>query len=110
MKAYLFTIARNVHLERLRRSKHRAALAADPPDPSPQPEKLVEFRSELLRIRKVLRTIPEVDRTAFILRIQHDLPYAEIARVLDLSLSTAKVKVHRVRRILIADRLEKEAF
>ena len=50
----------------------------------------------------------ECDRTAFILRVRHELPYAEIARVLGISLTSAKVKVHRIRKKLLTDRIEKE--
>jgi RNA polymerase sigma factor (sigma-70 family) len=110
LKAYLFTIARNIHLERLRRNKRQIALVADHPDPAPQPDKVVESRFELRRVRGILRTLPEIDRTAFIMRVQLELPYAEIARVLELSLPAAKAKVHRVRKKLIADCLEREVY
>ena len=102
LKAYLFAIARNVHLERQRKSKRQVALEDDYPDTGPGPDRLVESQLELQIVRRVLQTLPEIDRVAFILRVQHELPYAEIARVLGLSLTAAKVKVHRVRKKLIA--------
>ena len=46
--------------------------------------------------------LPEIDRTALLLRAEHELPYDEIARVLQISLSAAKVKVHRARLRLAA--------
>ena len=110
LKAYLFTIARNIHLERLRKRKHQVALIDHHPHPASGPEKVAESRFELQRIRKILHTLPEKDRTAFILRVQMALPYDEIARVLQLSLSAAKVKVHRVRMKLIATRMGKEEY
>ena len=108
LKAYLFTIARNVFLEQHRNRKRQVALKDDIPDPAPGPDRLVESQLELLRVRSVLQTIPEIDRTAFVLRVQHELPYAEIARVLRLSLSASKVKVHRVRKKLLSTLTEKE--
>jgi RNA polymerase sigma-70 factor (ECF subfamily) len=63
---------------------------------------------ELERVRETLRKLPEEDRAAFLMRAEHELPYEEIARVLALSLSSAKVKVHRVRRRLLIDRMERE--
>jgi DNA-directed RNA polymerase specialized sigma24 family protein len=42
------------------------------------------------------------------MRINHELPYAEIARVLDLTESSVKVKIHRVRKKLIRLSLERE--
>lgn len=58
----------------------------------------------------MLQTLPEIDRAAFVLRVQHDLPYDEIARVLGISLSATKVKVHRVRKKLIAGCIDKEVY
>lgn len=110
LKAYLFTIARNIHLERLRKRKRRVALVDNHPHPGSGPEKVAESRFELQRIRKILHTLPENDRTAFILRVQMALPYVEIARILKVSLSAAKVKVHRVRMKLIATRMGEEEY
>ena len=108
LKAYLFTIARNVFLEQRRRSTREVALEDVQGGPAPGPETAVQSQLELDEIRRVLRTYLECDRTAFILRVQHELPYAEIARVLGLSLSSAKVKVHRVRKKLLTVRLHRE--
>lgn len=108
LKAYLFTIARNYHLEKQRKSKRRIPLEDVHPDPSPGPEAVVEAQLELLRVQRILQTLPEIDRAAFVLRVQHELPYAEIARILSLSLTTTKVKVHRVRKKLLAAYAGKE--
>lgn len=108
LKAYLFTIARNVYLEQRRKRQHQVALDDIYPDPTPGPDKLAESRLGLLRVQRVLQTLPEVDRAAFVLRIQHELPYAEIARVLGLSVTAAKVKVHRVRRRLLTTCIDRE--
>lgn len=108
LKAYLFTIARNVYLERKRKRKRQVALEDVHVDPAPGPDKVVETQLELSRILKVLQTLPEIDRATFIMRVQHELPYAEIARVLGLTLTAAKVKVHRVRKKLLATRAERE--
>jgi RNA polymerase sigma factor (sigma-70 family) len=110
LKAYLFAIARNLYLEGWRKRKRQVALTDVYPDPAPEPDKVVESRLELQGVRRVLRTLPEIDRTAFVLRIQHELPYAEIARILGLSLTASKVKVHRVRKKLIATCVDKEVY
>ncbi|HUS86721.1 MAG TPA: RNA polymerase sigma factor [Bacteroidales bacterium] len=108
LKAYLFTITRNVFLEQRRKRKHEVALEDVYTDPAPGPDKLVDAQFKLLRVQRVLQTLPEIDRTAFILRVENDLPYDEIARVLGLSLTATKVKVHRVRKKLIATCIDKE--
>ena len=108
LKAYLFTITRNVYLEQRRKRRHEVALEDVHPDPAPGPDVLVESHLELRRVQSVLQTLPEIDRAAFVLRVQHELPYAEIARVLGLSLTTAKVKVHRVRKKLLTNFIDRE--
>jgi len=108
LKAYLFTIARNLYLENQRNKPQQITLEDFYPDPNPNPEQVVETQLEIRSIRKFLLTLPEIDRTAFIMRVQHELPYAEIARILEISLSAAKVKVHRVRKKLIAISINQE--
>lgn len=106
LKAYLFTIARNVFLEHLRKNKRQVVLQDGHVDGRPGPESLAESRQELQLVWQLLQSLPEVDKTAFILRVQQEMPYAEIARVLELSVSAVKVKVHRVRKKLVMMALE----
>lgn len=108
LKAYLFAIARNVYLQQQRKKKRQVVLNDIYPDPAPEPDKVIESQLELLRVQSVLQKLPEIDRTAFVLRVQHDLPCVEIARVLQLSLSATKVKIHRVRKKLIEVCINKE--
>ena len=110
LKEYLFTIARNFYLELCIKNKRQVTLDHVYPDPAPGPGKLVESRLELQRVQRVLQTCSEIDRAAFVLRVQHELPYAEIARVLELSVTASKVKVHRVRKKLLATRVDKEIY
>jgi RNA polymerase sigma-70 factor (ECF subfamily) len=110
LKAYLFTIARNIYLKKLRKGKKQIALNDTFPDRNPEPEKLVDSRLELQRVRSALQKLSEIDRAAFVLRVQHELSYAEISRVLGISLTAAKVKVHRVRKKLLAARVDQEVY
>lgn len=108
LKAYLFTIARSVFLEQQRKNKRQVILQDIYEDGRPSPETLAQSRQELQMVWRVLQTLPEIDRTAFILRVQQELPYAEIARILKLSLSAVKVKVHRTRKKLLTAQLEEQ--
>ena len=101
LKAYLFTIARNLFLESKRKSKDYVSLKDVYPDPASAQDTIVESKNKLLKVQNILKTLPEIDRVAFILRVQHELPYAEIARILDLSLAATKVKIYRIRQKLI---------
>jgi RNA polymerase sigma-70 factor (ECF subfamily) len=108
LKAYLLTIARNIYLAKQRKMNRRVAFDGSYPDSSPGPEAVVETQLELMRIWKILQSFPEVDRTAFVLRVLNEMPYAEISRILELSLSTTKVKVHRVRKKILAICVDEE--
>lgn len=108
LKAYIFTIARNIYLEQHRKKTRQVVLNDIYSDPAPKPDEVVESRLDILRVQRFLQTLPEIDRAAFILRVQHQLPCAEIARVLGLSLTAAKVKIHRVRKKLMASFMEQE--
>ena len=110
LKAYLFTIARNIYLERQRQGKRDLPLDDVYTDPGPAPDQRLDAQRQLQHVYRFLQTVSEIDRTVFILRVQHELPYAEIARMLTLSVTAVKVKVHRVRKKLIADCAQKEVF
>jgi len=108
LKAYLFTIARNRYLESLRKRHDHVPLDETHPDVSPRLETRLEAQSEIDQIRNTLQTLAEIDRSAFVMRVQYDLSYAEIARVLQLSEGAVKVKVHRTRKLLFAAQSKKE--
>ncbi len=110
LKAYLFTISRNIYLQHQRKKKRRVVLEDIHPDPAPGPDKQTESQLKLRKVQRVLQTMPEIDRAAFVLHVQHELPYAEIARVLKLSVTATKVKVYRVRKRLIATCIDKEVY
>lgn len=110
LKAYLFTIARNLYLEDGRKNRGQVALEEEHVNPSTGPEQLVAAKIDLVKVHRILQALPEKDRTAFVLRVQHELPYAEIARVLEISLASAKVKVHRVRKKILAAFATEEVY
>lgn len=101
VKGYLFTIARNLFLKGIRDSSRRRKLRADVTDSQPSAYEQVEQRVELRAVLKAVQDLPESDRAALIMRTFDELPYREIARVLNISEVTAKVKVHRARASLL---------
>lgn len=106
LKAYLLAIARNLCFENQRKGKRQTRLEEWHADERAGPEEQAAAREALAQMREHLETLRPADRDAFLLRFQHDLPYAEIARVLGVSETLAKVKVHRAR--LALSRLRKE--
>ncbi len=97
VKAYLFTIARNLFLQKRRNQKKYTKLDINTIDPTPRPDTLTEVRSELQNILIAMQKLPEVDRIVLIMKSYDDLSYQEISRVLGLSVSAIKVKIHRAR-------------
>jgi RNA polymerase sigma-70 factor (ECF subfamily) len=97
VKAYLFAIARNLYLQQRQRANRLGPLDDRVPDPSPGPHDRMRARLELDTALAALRQLPEIDRAAVLMRADDEMPYEEIARVLGISVSSAKVKVHRAR-------------
>jgi len=110
VKAYLFTIARNYYLEGQHSAKRLVELDDNHADRRPLPDKVVADRLALDEVRGLLQELSEEDRAVFLLRVQHELPYAEIARITELSLSAVKVKVHRARLKLAALQMKEEVL
>jgi RNA polymerase sigma-70 factor (ECF subfamily) len=103
LKAYLLAIVRNLFLKHRGRSGSHEELLMDLPDGAPDPQRRASSRIELDRVTSAIAQLPESDRSALVLRTEHSLPYAEIARVLEISETAARVKVHRARRRLLTD-------
>lgn len=111
---WLFTIARNLSLNEIRRrSRHPAdSLDATHPDHDDQPLQQVEdkqsfsppeslLHAELQeKIDSALSELPENQRTAILLCRQAELSYEDIAGVLGCSLSATKSLIHRGRETL----------
>lgn len=51
-------------------------------------------------IEKALATLPDKYRTAFILRDMQELPYEEVAKIMNIPLGTVKSRVNRARAML----------
>ena len=100
-KGYLLTIARNLFLQRLRRTRRHVELNEEIVASGPDPQSRAEAVSEIENVFTKLGELEEVDRSALWLRAVEGLPYEEIARALEISVGAARVKVHRARRALL---------
>jgi RNA polymerase sigma-70 factor (ECF subfamily) len=96
VKAYLFMIARNLHVDWRRREARRGELAREPADPAPGPDVESEGRNELRVVLAALQQLPEVDRAALLMRMD-EMSYDAVAAALGLSTVAVRVKVHRAR-------------
>lgn len=111
---WLYTIARNLCLNEIRRRSRHPAEALDAPVAGVEGEserQIGDLRSfspdqtalhnELSeKLEQALNELPENQRTAILLCQQEDLAYEDIAKVLDCSLSATKSLIHRGRETL----------
>ena len=103
IKAYLFTIARHLYVDRCRATARLAALDPDLPAGGPNAEDRAAARSEMTHVRDAVRRLPDDDRAALLMRAS-GVSYEEIARALRVSVGAVKVRVHRARKRLLASR------
>jgi len=102
VKAYLFTIARNLHRKQWRRQSRLEALDEAMPDKEAQPDEAAVNQDEFRRTLEAVHALPEIDRTVLLLRAEQELSYEDIAAVTGLSVAAAKVRVFRARAKLDA--------
>ena len=102
VKAYLFTIVRHLYINEIERRSRHVELSEGLASRVPGQHERLESGTTLRRVLNALKQLPEIDRAALLMRTQDEMPYDEIARVLDISIASAKVKVHRARLKLAA--------
>lgn len=109
-RAYLYQIAANLTIDRLRQHRHRAVWEAEPDegldvhDPAVDVEADVFSRQQIELLKQALKELPPRCREAFILHKFQHLSYAEVAVRLDISESTVckhmiKALAHCKRRV-----------
>ena len=64
---------------------------------SGEAEALLENRSDLRRLDKLIEALPEPLRETIVLRELHELGYREIADVTDVPIGTVMSRLHRAR-------------
>ena len=102
VKGYLFAIARNLFLQRQRKRRRNVALEEELRDPGQDPLARVEQSSQIHAVLDGVRRLPEIDRSALLMRARDGMAYAEIAQALGITLASVKVKIHRARIALLA--------
>lgn len=91
---WLYTTSRNTCINYIRRRKFHQSI--EEIEIGFQPRKHLEIGIKE-HIEIVLQKLPFALKEAFVLRDMEDLTYEQIAKVLNIDLSLAKVRVHRAR-------------
>jgi RNA polymerase sigma factor (sigma-70 family) len=106
-RAYLFTTARMLVLERVRRSRVVSIDTAieleklDPADEHPSPEQVAVGRQELRRVKRLIDELPERCRNVFRMRKIEGLSQREVALALNLSEHTVENDVVKGLRLIL---------
>ena len=118
-RAWIFRIATNRALDRLRSRKRRPELPLDPPvyddeamtwaepaSPGPELADIAGDREALAVVEQALATLPADQRAVLLLRDVEGFAYEEIAIMTSTELGTVKSRIHRgrlaVRNALVA--------
>lgn len=100
---WLFGIAHNKSVDLLRRRGRRTAepldfdIADDRPDPGPA---AVAHAQDSHHISHCMKQLPEAQRQVVHLTFFEDLPYGEIAEILDIPEGTVKTRMFHARKAL----------
>jgi RNA polymerase sigma-70 factor (ECF subfamily) len=117
-KAWLWKIARNLLIDFRRKRKPDISLdAVDDTDDHPLVDQLmakgagpaekVEWADMTKRVMRAVAALPEVQRDVFLMRVQGDLSFSEIAETLNIPLNTALGRMHdamtKLKKMLTAE-------
>lgn len=111
-RSWLLTIAYRASLRVIRRRRERPTAPGDLPElaapASDEPEARALHLEEVRLLVAAFHELPTSLRAAVVLRDVQELPMTEVAAVLDIGISAAKMRVHRGREHLRRsyDRLE----
>ncbi|MCH6268861.1 RNA polymerase sigma factor SigW [Neobacillus citreus] len=109
---WLFRIATNLCIDRMRKKKPDHYLDADVvgtegltmysqiPSNTELPEKELESMELQETVQKEILKLPEKYRSAIVLKYMEDLSLNEISEILDLPVGTVKTRIHRGREAL----------
>lgn len=104
-KVWLFRIARNAWIDHLRKKRFvRFSLdennLPEPVSNDPLPQQVLEEEQRRNLLKQALGQLTPDKREVLVLSRYQDMRYEEIAQVLDCTVSTVKVKVHRALKEL----------
>lgn len=98
---WLFRITRNLVFNELRRKRHFADQSEETPEPAEradkEPDQILLGEELQLAIQDAINRLPESQRMAIILRRYEEMPYEEIAKIMETTVPAVKSILFRAR-------------
>lgn len=103
LEAWCMTICRNKSLDKLKRKDRHQENVEDQFQlraELPSAAALADRNSMMVRIKRVMKNLPETQREVLVLRDFEGRTYQEIAEILHIDINRVKVSIHRARKSL----------
>lgn len=105
---WLYRLTRNICIDFLRKQKRQKTISLQfreedgeaelpIPDCAPLPEEQAQANEVRRALAAAIQKLPEDQREILVLRVVNDLPYEQIAEILDIKLGTVKSRLARAR-------------
>lgn len=105
VKSWIFSIARNKTVDRLRRrsreAPHDSADMPDAPDLTPDAETVIAAAQISQRVRACLERLSGAHKSALRLTFFDDLTYPEVAVIEGVSPGTIKSRIHHAKKLMM---------
>jgi len=110
---WLLSIAAHYCIDQIRRRRYPVVSVEDLPvpdlpDDSPGLEAKLSRKEEQRRVRAILNVLDPVDRAAVVMYYWYDFSYQEICEALSLTTSAVKSRLHRARRAMAQEWLDRQ--
>jgi RNA polymerase sigma-70 factor (ECF subfamily) len=112
VSTWLFTIARNLRIDRIRRESRPEPDPNDPafvPEPLPSPDRVITAQQNADIIQHALADLPDAQREAVMLSFFEEASHAAIAERLQVPLGTVKSRIRLGLRSL-GQRVNRESY
>jgi RNA polymerase sigma-70 factor (ECF subfamily) len=110
---WLLSIGAHHCIDQIRRRRYPVVsvedlAVPDLPDASPDMESKLSRKEEQRRVRAILNVLEPVDRAAVVMYYWYDFSYQEICEALSLTTSAVKSRLHRARRAMAQEWLDRQ--
>lgn len=94
LKSYLYTIANNLFIDQQRHAEVVLKFQRKVPEFSESPEYLMEIEEFDKKLQSAIATLPDNEKTVFLMNRIDDLTFKEIAESLNLSIKAVEKRMH----------------